>query len=97
MPARKFAAASIIRRRSRARRWRDAATASYDVTRYYDAADWLQVNYVWGTETTIERPQESVVCILPHGYVDLTDENVVSPAQALWEALQAGVEVANGG
>jgi hypothetical protein len=80
-----------------ARRWRDAATASYDVTRYYDAADWLQVNYVWGTETTIERPQESMVCILPHGYVDLTDENVVSPAQAFWETMHAGVEVANGG
>ena len=78
-----------------AQRWRDAATASYDVTRYYDAADWIQLNHVWGTKTVIERDQESLVYLLPHGYIDVSSPDLVPPAQALWESIHAGVEVAN--
>jgi len=76
-----------------ARRWKDAATESYDVTRYYDGSDWLQINYVWGVETTIERPQESVVYLLPHGFVDFALREALSPAQELWETLHSGVEI----
>lgn len=77
-----------------ARRWRDAATKSYDVTRYYDAADWIQVNYVWGVNTMIDRRQESLVYLVPHGFVDCSRPRVVPPAQALWKSLQDGVEEA---
>ncbi len=70
-------------------RWADAAMRSYDVTRLYDGADWLEVLYVWGTEGTFTEPQTSCVWLLPHGPLDLADEAVPSPAQALWRHLHA--------
>lgn len=70
-------------------RWRDAASRSYDVTRLYDASDWLEVLYVWGTEATIDRPQTSCVWLVPHGPADLTDETAISATQALWRHLHA--------
>ncbi|MGQ9730890.1 MAG: hypothetical protein ACUVX8_06390 [Candidatus Zipacnadales bacterium] len=70
-----------------AERWRDAAFASYDVTRLYDGSDWLEIVYVWGTETTLTREQTCRHFLIPHGYLDL-GETSVPPAQAVWETLQ---------
>ncbi|MGD9495514.1 MAG: hypothetical protein AB7Y46_04290 [Armatimonadota bacterium] len=70
-------------------RWAGAAMKSYDVTRLYDGADWLEVLYVWGTEATFAEPQTSCIWLLPHGPLDLADEAVTSPAQALWRYLHA--------
>jgi hypothetical protein len=70
-------------------RWRDAASKSYDVTRLYDAADWLEVLYVWGTEATISRPQTSCVWLVPHGSMDLLHATEPSATQALWRHLNA--------
>jgi len=70
-------------------RWADAAMKSYDVTRLYDGADWLEVLCVWGTEASFTRPQTSCVWLLPHGPLDLADEAVASAAQALWRHLHA--------
>lgn len=71
-------------------RWRDAKSKSYDVTRLYDAADWLEVLYVWGTETTIDRPQTSCVWLVPHGPTDLLHASAPSATEALWRHLHAG-------
>lgn len=70
-------------------RWVDSDTKSYDVTRLYDASDWLEVLYLWGVEKTFDRPQRSCVHLIPHRRMDFTDEAVVPPAQALWEMLKA--------
>ncbi len=68
-------------------RWQDAAMKSYDVTRLYDAADTLEVLYVWGTEAVFERPQTSCIWLLPHGPLELLDTDAISPTQALWRHL----------
>lgn len=70
-------------------RWADAATKSYDVTRLYDGSDGIEVQYVWGTEATFTEPQTSCVWLLPHGPLDLADEAVPSPVEALWRHLHA--------
>ena len=68
-------------------RWQDAAMKSYDVTRLYDAADTLEVLYVWGTEAVFERPQTSCIWLLPHGPLELLDTDAISPTQSLWRHL----------
>ena len=70
-------------------RWRDAKSRSYDVTRLNDAQDVLEVLYVWGTETTIGRPQTSCVWLVPHGPKDLLHASVPSATEALWRHLHA--------
>ena len=68
-------------------RWDDSDTKSYDVTRLYDASDWLEVLYLWGAEKTFSRPQKSCIYLIPHGPMDFVDEAVVAPAKALWDRL----------
>jgi len=70
-------------------RWRDARSRSYDVTRLNDARDVLEVLYVWGTETTIDRPQTSCVWLVPHGSTDLLHASAPSATEALWRHLHA--------
>lgn len=71
-----------------AERWRDARFRSYDVTRLYDASDWLEITYVWGTDTVIEREQRCRHFLLPHLGADMTDDSTVPPAQGVWETVQ---------
>lgn len=68
-------------------RWQDSDTKSYDVTRLYDASDWLEVLFLWGKEKLLDRPQKACVYLVPHRGMDFTDPSVASPAQALWERL----------
>ncbi len=70
-------------------RWQDSDTKSYDVTRLYDASDWLEVLYLWGKEKTFVRPQKSCVYLIPHRRLDFTDESILPPAQALWNQVHA--------
>jgi hypothetical protein len=69
-----------------AERWRDATYKSYDVTRLYDASDWIEVSYVWGTNARIEREQTSRVFLVPHGHLDM-QQTAVPPARAVWETV----------
>lgn len=68
-----------------------ASTAGYDVTRYYDAADWIEVAQVWGGKQTPLRQGKSRIFLVPHGYLDLSNDTTTPPAQALWERLHAPV------
>jgi len=70
-------------------RWQDSDTKSYDVTRLYDANDWLEVLYLWGKEKTFDRPQRSCIYLIPHRRMDFIDEAVVPPAKALWDNIHA--------
>ncbi len=70
-------------------RWEDSGTKEYDVTRLYDAADWLEVLYQWGGEKTFRKPQKSCLWLIPHLSRDFSDEAVTPPAQALWRRLHA--------
>ena len=73
-------------------RWRDAGSkAGYDVTRLYDAADWIEVPYLWNSPTKIAAEQRSRIVVLPHGYADLSKDDTTSPAQALWDAWHGQV------
>ncbi len=77
-------------------RWDDGHSREYDVTRLYDAADWLEVLHVWGEETTISRPQKSCIYLIPHRALPLAAEGTVAPAQALWSRLHRGQLLAIG-
>lgn len=70
-----------------AERWRDAKSKVYDVTRLYDANDWIEVMYVWGTEHTITRPQRSRFFLAPHPLVQADGPKVTPPAQQMWETI----------
>ena len=70
-------------------RWPDSDMRSYDVTRLYDASDWLEVLYLWGKEKTFSRPQASCVYLIPHRRLDFTDPAVIPPAQTLWKQIHA--------
>lgn len=69
------------------RRWRAAKSKVYDVTRFYDASDFIQILNLWQAEVTITEPQTQIVYLLPHRFIDFTDEAVTPPAQTLWENL----------
>jgi hypothetical protein len=71
-----------------AERWRDASFRSYDVTRLYDASDWLEITYVWGTDAVFEREQRCRHFLVPHGAATMADDSAVPPAQAVWETVQ---------
>lgn len=73
-----------------AERWKAAASRSYDVTRLYDASDWLEVCYVWNTQTTVDQQQSSRLFLVPHTYVDMQD-TTVPPARAVWETVHKPV------
>ena len=62
---------------------------NYDVTRLYDASDWLEVLYLWGKEKTFVRPQISCVYLIPHRRLDFTDPAVIPPAQTVWQQIHA--------
>jgi hypothetical protein len=68
------------------RKWaRQASRVDYDVTRLYDAADWIEIAYVWGKPIAVAE-EWSRVYVVPHGPVAL-DEGQPSPAQALYERV----------
>ena len=69
------------------RRWRGSKSDIYDLTRFYDASDWIEVMYVWGTEHTITRPQRSRVFLSPHPFLKTDDPGVTPPAQQMWETI----------
>ena len=74
-------------------RWADAASkAGYDVTRLYDAADWLEVPYLWNIPTKIVAEQRSRIVLLPHGYLDLARPETASPAEGFWDAWHGMVK-----
>lgn len=77
-------------------RWEDAASKEYDVTRLYDAADWLEVLHVWGAERTLSRPQRSCIYLVPHRSMPLSGADTVAPAQTLWNRLHRGQLIAAG-
>lgn len=56
-------------------RWREARSRTYDVTRYYDGGDWVDIFYVFQTKSTIAHPQTSRILLLPHGSHDLEKGN----------------------
>jgi len=70
-----------------AERWRDAKSKVYDVTRLYDASDWIEVMYVWGIEHTITRPQRSRFFLVPHPFVAVDDPAIAPSAQQMCETL----------
>lgn len=78
-----------------AERWRDARSKEYDVTRLYDASDWIEVLHVWGVETTIDREQTSRVFLLPHGFIDMT-KTPTPPAEGVWETAHQPLRPAIG-
>lgn len=69
------------------RRWQAAKSKVYDVTRFYDASDYIQILNLWQAEVTITDPQTQIIYLLPHRFLDLTDETVIPPAQTLWDNL----------
>jgi len=78
-----------------AERWRDAAFGSYDVTRLYDGADWLEITYVWGAETTLAREQVCRYFLIRHSRLDMAI-TPVPPARAVWETLHDPVRLVPG-
>ncbi|MBM3474798.1 MAG: hypothetical protein FJX75_16155 [Armatimonadetes bacterium] len=76
-------------------RWRDATFSSYDVTRLYDASDWVEVSYVWGTEAKIEREQRSRVFLVPHPCIDML-QTAVPPTRSVWETAHNPLKVLPG-
>jgi hypothetical protein len=71
-----------------ARQWRTRASkAGYDVTRYYDAHDWIEVVQIWQHPTAIQQ-ETSRIFLIPHGPAELLNPNAWSPAQALWERIR---------
>ena len=79
------------------RRWSAAhSDVSYDVTRYYDGGDWIQVMNLWGKELSIGEPQSQILYLVPHAPVDLRDAGVTPPAQALWESVHHPATVVPG-
>ena len=72
------------------RRWTAAhSDVGYDVTRYYDAGDWLQVLNLWGKTVTVNEPQTLVVYLIVHAPLDLRPPTVIAPAEKLWNNLRA--------
>ncbi|NOY79611.1 MAG: hypothetical protein GXP31_01270 [Kiritimatiellaeota bacterium] len=71
-----------------ARQWeRRDSRVHYDVTRWYDAADRIEIIQVWNTDVTVGKGR-SRVFLLPHAGLDMGDAKTVSPARALWERLR---------
>ncbi len=76
-----------------ARQWRRRASkVGYDVTRWYDASDWLEIIQVWNRPIST-RGETSRIFLLPHGYADFTNPKTVSAAAALWQRLHAPARI----
>lgn len=73
-----------------ARRWTMARSdVGYDVTRYYDAGDYLQVMNLWGKPFALAVPQTQVLYLVVHGPLDLKSATAIAPAEQLWRSLHA--------
>lgn len=71
------------------RRWQVAASGIYDLTRYYDASDWIDLPMVFRTTVTVTEPQECLLWLLPHGYRDLAAPGARSSVGAFLDAIRA--------
>jgi hypothetical protein len=61
-------------------RWIDSKSRTYDVTRYYDGGDWVDIFYIFQTKALINRQQESKIFLFPHRFYDLEkDEAPILP------------------
>jgi len=70
------------------RKWaKQASRVDYDVTRLYDAADWIEIAYVWGQPIAVQEDW-SRVYLVPHGPGAL-DKGQPSPAQGLYERVHS--------
>lgn len=67
------------------KRWSQTAAVPYDLTRYYDAQDYLQVWHVTDVTTTLPGAETSELYLVPHQYQDFTDRKGVSPAYKVWQ------------
>ncbi|MBC7238366.1 MAG: hypothetical protein H5T69_21205, partial [Chloroflexi bacterium] len=54
-------------------RWKNSKSRTYDVTRYYDGGDWIDIFYIFQTNAKISSPQRSFVLLLPHRDCDLVN------------------------
>jgi hypothetical protein len=73
-------------------RWIDSKSRTYDVTRYYDGGDWIDIFYVFQTKSTINRQQESKLYLLPHRFSDLEKDN--SPIEPFYWTDKRGLREA---
>ncbi|MCX7598250.1 MAG: hypothetical protein N2512_05215 [Armatimonadetes bacterium] len=70
-----------------ARKWAmQASRVDYDVTRLYDAADWIEIAYVWGRPVAVGE-EWSRVYLVPHGPMAV-DRGQPVPAQALYDSVR---------
>lgn len=70
------------------RRWEAAhSEVGYDVTRYYDGGDSLEVRNLWGSELSIATPQTQIIYLVVHEPLALDQPEVIAPAQRLWDNL----------
>lgn len=70
------------------RRWEAAKSeVGYDVTRYYDGGDSLEVRNLWGSELSVGTPQTQVIYLVVHEPLALDQAGVIAPAQRLWDNL----------
>ena len=67
------------------KRWPQTASFIYDLTRYYDAQDYLQIWQVTNVSTTLEKPETSELYLVPHNYRDFTNALEVSPTYKVWK------------
>ncbi|MBC7329787.1 hypothetical protein H5T88_05435 [bacterium] len=73
-------------------RWIDSKSKTYDVTRFYDGGDWIDIFYVFQTKSTLNRQQESKVYLLPHRFSDLEKDK--SPIQPFYWTAKKGLREA---
>jgi len=70
-------------------RWIDAHSTVYDVTRYYDASDSIDIFYDFRyphepAQVKISRRQNTHILLLPHGFVDLSRSEAIAPVQPFY-------------
>lgn len=74
------------------RKWaKQASRADYDVTRLYDAADWIEIAHVWGRPVTVGEDW-SRVYLVPHGPVAL-DRGEPAVAEALYASVRSPAQL----
>lgn len=66
------------------KRWTNASSSLYDITRHYDASDAIQIWEIFGGDKPILCKETSDVYLIPHNYCDFTDPGVVPPAYKVW-------------
>lgn len=70
---------------------RQASRADYDVTRLYDAADWIEIAYVWGRPITVAQ-EWSRVYLMPHGPAAL-DRGDPAAAKVLYASVRSPAQL----